>query len=76
MRLLLGLLVTAAVIGPALPARANEWCGFLDKDHSRVRCGYSSLAECQQSLLDKKGAYCMPDPSFARAAGRDRIALK
>ncbi len=46
-------------------ARADEWCGFIDKEHAPVHCGYSSLAECKQSLGDKKNAYCMPDPGFA-----------
>lgn len=55
-------------------ARANEWCAFVDKEHSPVRCGYSSLAECQQSLLDKKDAYCMPDPGFASASRPERFA--
>jgi len=55
-------------------ARAYEWCGFIDKDNSPVRCGYSSLAECQQSLLDKKDAYCMPDPGFASASRREHFA--
>jgi hypothetical protein len=65
MRLLLGLLA-ALIFAASLPsARAEEWCGFIDKEHSKVRCGYSSLSECQQSLSDKKGAFCMPDPSFA-----------
>jgi hypothetical protein len=46
-------------------ARADEWCGFIDKAHAPVHCGYSSLTECKQSLSDKKDAYCMPDPGFA-----------
>ena len=37
-------------------ARAKEWCGFLDKKHARVRCGYSSQAERKQSLGGKKDA--------------------
>ena len=46
-------------------ASAAEWCGFVDKAHAPVHCGYSSLTECKQSLADKKDAYCMPDPGFA-----------
>ncbi len=48
-------------------AHADElWCGFLDKAGSAVHCGYSSLAECKQSLGDQKDAVCMPSPSFAK----------
>jgi hypothetical protein len=57
-------------------ARAAEWCGFIDKEHSPVHCGYSSLAECKQSLGDKKDGYCMPNPDFASAGQRIRFALK
>ena len=65
MRLLLGFVI-AGFFAAALPAHAEEWCGFLDKEHSQVHCGYSSLAECKQSLGDKKDAICMPSPSFAK----------
>jgi hypothetical protein len=66
MRLLFGLLI-AGSFAAALPAQAAEWCGFLDMAHAPVHCGYSSLAQCKQSLGDKKGAVCMPSPSFAKA---------
>jgi len=59
-------------------ANAAEWCGFIDKEHAPVHCGYSSLTECKQSLGDNKKAYCMPDPGFAglRASGRVKLASK
>jgi hypothetical protein len=59
--LLAAVLLTAAVSS----AQAENWCGFIDKDHSRVRCGFSSLDECKQTIGDNKAAYCMPDPNFA-----------
>jgi hypothetical protein len=65
MRILLGFIAAAAFAVSTSHARADDWCGFLDQEHARVRCGYSSLDECQQSLGDKKGAFCMPDPNFA-----------
>ena len=58
-------------------ANAAEWCGFIDKDHAPVHCGYSSLAECKQSVGDKKDGYCMPDPGFAgRDDGRVKVASR
>ncbi|HTT48811.1 MAG TPA: hypothetical protein VMG39_12515 [Pseudolabrys sp.] len=58
-------------------ANAAEWCGFIDKDHAPVHCGYSSLAECKQSVGDKKDGYCMPDPGFAsREDGRIKVASR
>jgi len=56
-------------------ARADEWCSFIDKAHARVHCGYSSLADCRQSLGASKNAYCMPDPSFASRAPDARLKL-
>jgi len=65
MRVLLGLVFTASLMISIPSARAQEWCGFLDRGHSRVRCGYSSLDHCRQAIGDKN-AICIPDPFFAR----------
>ena len=64
MRVWLGFVIIAAFLVSIPSARAEEWCGFLDKEHSQVRCGYSSLAECRQAIGDKD-AICIPDPNFA-----------
>ena len=70
MRILLGLAVAGLLAGSICSAQAQEWCGFLDKANSRVRCGFSSIEQCKQALGDKKGAkksaVCMPSPSFAK----------
>lgn len=70
MRLLLGLMVATTFAASILPAHAEKWCGFLDKEHARVRCGYSSVSECKQALGDNKDAVCMPSPSFAERKPR------
>ena len=57
-------------------ARADEWCGFLDKKGAPVRCGFSSLAQCRQSLGDKKEAVCMPSPSFANGQHAFHLAAR
>ena len=75
MRLLLGLMVAATFAASNLPARAEHWCGFIDKAHAQVHCGYSSIAECKQATGDKKDAVCLPDPSFAKYEGRRLAAL-
>jgi len=68
-------LAAALALIAASAAHADAWCGFLDKKHSRVHCGYSSLAQCKQAIGDNKNAYCIPDPSFARREdGRVQIA--
>ncbi len=71
---LLGFVAVAALT--AAPVRAEEWCGFHDKAGSRVRCGYSSLTECEQKLAGKNPV-CIPSPEFAmRQHGqRQRLAL-
>jgi hypothetical protein len=45
------------------PAASNglAWCGFKDKQGSRVRCGYSSESDCKQAVGDP-GAICIVDP--------------
>ena len=58
-------------------ANAAEWCGFVDKENAPVRCGYSSLSECKQSLTNKKDGYCIPDPGFAsRGSGKVKVASR
>jgi hypothetical protein len=60
-----GLAIAGALALAAPSAQAENWCGFQQKAHSRVRCGYSSLQECKQALADKKdgdkGVICVPD---------------
>jgi hypothetical protein len=60
---MIGTLVSAA------PARADEWCGFKDKEGAQVHCGYSSLQECKE-LTAAKDSVCMPDPGFAQREER------
>jgi hypothetical protein len=75
MRVLLALAAVAGLAATISPARADEWCGFIDKAGSPVRCGFSSLAECKQALGDKKDAYCLPDPDFAGNERPDAVRL-
>jgi len=71
MRVLLGLGLAGLVAGAFAPAHAEQWCGFRDKAHERVRCGYSSLQQCRQVLADKNRGkkdsgtivICLPDPA-------------
>ena len=59
--------MAAALVLSAAPASASDWCGFHQKEHSRVRCGYSSLQVCKEKLATKKTGdktvTCMPDPA-------------
>jgi hypothetical protein len=66
MRVLIGLVIAGLLAGSLTSARAQEWCGFLDKAHSRVRCGFISVKDCKQALHNKKDAICVPSPSFAK----------
>lgn len=71
---LVGCLVLAGTLAaPTAPARAEQWCGFHQKAGSPVRCGYSSIEDCKQSVAakgdkDAKDITCLPDPAFARNA--------
>lgn len=66
MRVLLSLVIAGLLAGSLTSARAEEWCGFLDKAHSPVHCGFTSIKDCKQALHNKKDAVCMPSPSFAK----------
>lgn len=66
MRVLFGLVVAGFIATSLTPVHAQEWCGFLDKDHARVRCGFESVKDCKAALGHKKDAVCMPSPSFAK----------
>ena len=72
LKLAAGLALAGFVALPATPASALDWCGFHQKAHSRVHCGYSSLQVCKAKLSDKKAddkksggktVICMPDPA-------------
>jgi hypothetical protein len=75
MRLLLGLMVAATFAASLSPARAEHWCGFIDKANAQVQCGYSSDTECKQATGDNKDAVCLPDPSFAKVESRELADL-
>lgn len=65
--LTIGLSLAGALVLSAETASAQDWCGFHQKAHSLVRCGYSSLQQCKQALTDKKDGdktvVCLPDPA-------------
>jgi len=76
MRTILPLAALLALSFAPISAHADEWCGFHDKAGSQVKCGFSSLSECQQAVGGDKNAVCMPDPTFAdNKAGRHDTAL-
>ena len=65
-----------ALLLVAMPANAGEWCGFRDISHAKVKCGYSSYAQCH-AAIGGKHSICIPDPTFARRmghAGKARMA--
>jgi len=78
MRILLALAAGAWLIAILPPAHADGWCGFHDKNGSRVRCGFSSLDECKKTMdtAGVKDAVCMPDPSFAANFRRAQVAAR
>ncbi len=67
MRVLLGLAAAGLLAGSLASARAENYCGFLDKAHAQVRCGFTSIKQCKEALGHKKDAVCMPSPSFAKS---------
>lgn len=67
MRGLLALVAAGLLVGSIMPAQAEDWCGFHQKANSRVRCGFTSLAQCKDAFHHKpKNVTCRLDPSFAQ----------
>ncbi len=66
MRVVFGLLTAGLLAAAALPAQAQDWCGFIDKEYSQVRCGFSSRNECKQALGEKKDCLLRARPELRR----------
>lgn len=78
MRLSLAFAAAGLLAASLTTAHAGEYCGFLDKEGARVRCGFSSLDECKKTMdaQGTKDAVCMADPSFVRTFSAVRIAAR
>jgi hypothetical protein len=68
-----------AIVGTlamSYPATAQDWCGFRDREHAQVRCGYSSLQQCRQALdREKDAAGKLPGKPGTRPGGEAAICL-
>jgi hypothetical protein len=47
----------------ATGAKADEWCGFTTHDNAVIECGYTTAAECANSV--GKDGMCFVDPDIA-----------
>ena len=74
MRVVFGLLTAGLLArGGLCPHRREDWCGFVDKEYSQVRCGFSSRTECEQALGEKnKPPIACPTRTLARQRPRHR----
>ena len=44
-------------------AKADEWCGYPSRDNAVIECGYTTAADCEDSV-GKRGV-CFIDPDLA-----------
>ena len=59
-----GIIIAAALTAlSATGAHAEKWCGYAARAKSVVECGYSSVAECENTI--GKGGMCFIDPDYA-----------
>jgi hypothetical protein len=59
-----GLILAAALTAlSATSAHADGWCGYAARANSMIDCGYSTAAECENTI--GKGAICFIDPEYA-----------
>jgi hypothetical protein len=60
-----GIVIAAAALTAlsATGARAEEWCGYAQKDNAVIECGYTTAADCEGAV--GKGGMCFVDPDVA-----------
>jgi hypothetical protein len=59
-----GIILAAALTAlSASGAKADEWCGYARRDNAVVECGYTTAADCEDSV-GKRGV-CFVDPDLA-----------
>jgi hypothetical protein len=60
--------VAATFFISASAAKAEQWCGYAVKNKAFVECGYSTEANCTNSV--GKGGECFIDPNYASDLNR------
>jgi hypothetical protein len=64
-----GIVLAAALTAlSASAAKADEWCGYAGRDNAVIECGYTTSADCEDSV-GKRGV-CFVDPDLALEATR------
>lgn len=59
-----GIVLAAALTAlSASAAKADEWCGYASRDNAVIECGYTTAADCEDSV-GKRGV-CFVDPDLA-----------
>jgi hypothetical protein len=58
-----GLTVFSTGCLSASAAKADEWCGYTTHDNALIECGYTTAADCANSV--GKGGTCFVDPDVA-----------
>jgi hypothetical protein len=59
-----GIVLAAALTAlSASAAKADEWCGYAGRDNAVIECGYTTSADCEDSV-GKRGV-CFVDPDLA-----------
>jgi hypothetical protein len=59
-----GIVLAAALTAlSASAAKADEWCGYASRDNAVIECGYTTSADCEDSV-GKRGV-CFVDPDLA-----------
>jgi hypothetical protein len=56
-------LAAALTVLSATGAKADEWCGYTTHENAVIECGYTTAADCTNSV--GKGGMCFVDPDVA-----------
>jgi hypothetical protein len=66
-------LAAALTVLSANGAKADEWCGYTMHENAVIECGYTTAADCANSV--GKGGMCFVDPDVALNLNRGLLAI-
>ena len=66
-------LAAALTVLSTTGAKADQWCGYTTHENAMIECGYTTAADCANSV--GKGGTCFVDPDVAFNLKREQPAI-
>jgi hypothetical protein len=68
-----GIVLAAALTVLSATGAKAEWCGYTTHENAVIECGYTTAADCANSV--GKGGMCFVDPDVALNLKRAPLAI-